>query len=243
MAACLLIDIRTLMLICVCRLPSARLPSARLPQPPCGLLPTAWHDAHAGSPKLRSLRAAAVLSPVRAPRARPVTSALHHAFAFFRPLISAAVLCRSTALQALGAVTSAERARARTAVARREPRPTWRSGGHGPRAAPSAPRAAPSAPRAAPRSDEVHARRWPHAPRGAVGAARRAAIRRGPRAVVAARACGPVGAAASRGDPTRSTEPDRLGITRNGRVTSSSDKLPHPSPRGVGAHGGPGRGR
>ena len=78
------------------------------------------------APKLRSLRAAAVLSPVRAPRARRVPSALHHAFAFFRPLIFAAVPRYCTVLQALGAVPSAERARARTAVARREPRPSER---------------------------------------------------------------------------------------------------------------------
>jgi hypothetical protein len=61
---------------------------------------------------------AAGLSPASAPRARPVTSALHHSFAFSRTLFFAAVLCSCTALLALGTGRARERARARPAVAR-----------------------------------------------------------------------------------------------------------------------------
>src|SRR5690606_7675398 len=45
--------------------------------------------------------------PPARPRARPVTSALHHAPAFARALIFAAVLRGSTTVRALGAATSA----------------------------------------------------------------------------------------------------------------------------------------
>src|SRR5690606_6840656 len=45
--------------------------------------------------------------PPARPRARPVTSALHHASVFSRPRTFATVLRRSTAVRALGAATSA----------------------------------------------------------------------------------------------------------------------------------------
>jgi hypothetical protein len=51
--------------------------------------------------------AAAGLSPLSAPRARPVTSALHHASTLSRPPTSAAAPRRSTTARALGAATCA----------------------------------------------------------------------------------------------------------------------------------------
>src|SRR5690606_14665919 len=77
------------------------------------LLTSMLHEVHCGArptlqdPKLRSPLAAAGLSPASAPRARPVPSALHHAFAFSRTRISAAMRRRTTTVRALGAATSA----------------------------------------------------------------------------------------------------------------------------------------
>ena len=59
--------------------------------------------------------------PYARPRARSVTSALHHASALSRSPISAAVPRPTTTLQALGAERARERARARPAAASRSP--------------------------------------------------------------------------------------------------------------------------